>query len=203
MDVRIRSLSCSTEEFAGRESLELLHFLFTARTIPVSYTRWAQTEPPCQLAADFLIGPGFGGYEVRYECRLAVERPEQARTAGREPQPYCLEERLTYLDQETNRRKKAFDTVGLNHYQGIHPLDILHTLAHNRYEYAKICAVRLLAERLGRSFLFFEDFRLLAQKTRRLRPGAYFLNMLHAFASQPEFLCIKPWDKPQGDSAVC
>lgn len=203
MEVRICRLDSEEGSEDGKKKLRLLSILLSGRTIPVSYTQWALTDPPQSVTADFFIGPEPGGYEVRYECRLAVERAEQARAAAREPQPYCLEERLTYLDQRTGRRRKAFDTVGLTHYQGVHPRDVMHVLARNRWEFAQICAIRLLAERLGRSFLFLEDFRLLAQRTRRLRPGAYFLNALRAFASENDLLRIAPCDRSENSTDAC
>lgn len=125
-------------------------------------------------------------YDVRYEFVLS---PQLKPAGNMIPAAYFSAERLTYIEcregkEKLSHRRKAFDTFGVNKYAGLHPRDVMSAMARSRGERARVSALRVMAQGLGRSFLFLDEFLPFAQKSAHLRPGAYFLRVLRAFAAE-------------------
>lgn len=170
-------------------AVELLRILMRGETLPPDVAEALSPEPgQTRLLAEYRIQPSPQQphlYMVRYEVDLALESEAEAEAVHRDRQPFPAGERLTYVEHTGPahaHRRKAFDTMALSPYAGIHPGDILFALAPRREQRAQLTALRLLAARLGRSLLFFDDFLPLAQQTAHLRPGAFFLRALRVWA---------------------
>lgn len=169
-------------------ALSLLRLVMRGRSLPPE-AAGALVSGQTRLLTEFLVQPNpvqTLSYEVRFEVEFAIESEMQARTAGRPRQPFPSGERMTYIEQTggtRSHRRKAFDTMHLSPYAGIHPLDVQSAIAYHPEQRAELAALRLLAARLGRSFLFFDDFFPLALQSAHLKPGAFFLRVLRAWAS--------------------
>lgn len=177
----------SGEHGMWQEARTLLHLLMRGDTIPAE-TAGGLLNGQTRLLAEYLVEPTPGQaivYDVRFEVVLAMESREQALRVGRPRQPFPVGERLTYVEQADGRRshrRKAFDTMNLSPYDGVYPQDVRAAIARRREKQAELAALRLLAARLGRSFLFLDDFYPLALQSAHLKPGAFFLRVLRAWA---------------------
>lgn len=165
------------EVVGASSALQVMHIAMSGESLPRGMS---MADSDALLRAEFDIRPfqedGLS-YAVRYELELGT------REDGAGIFPHA--ERITYVEQRSGRRerrRKAFETIGVSVYKGLHPLDICMALAPHGNGLANLSALRILCEAAGRSFLFSTEFKDLAQRTIRMRPGAFFLRSLQAYA---------------------